>query len=230
MTLYHLHVVFARGGEGPPPRFISLIEHECRARGLSFAHCRSHDHAEAIRAAVLHGALGVGLLIDYMGRSFHADEELCHAVRDAGGLPVEDPERVRAFGSKAAMHLALARAGVTLPRTIIWPAGRPARDLTPTERILLGPRLVVKPSRGSGGAGVTLDADGSRTVLEAAMDDPEDDYLLQEFVRPLDLDGRPAWFRVYYCFGRVFPCLWHPVTHATALLSPQELRAYGLEE
>jgi hypothetical protein len=230
VSLYHLHIVFARGGDGPPPRFISLIEHECRARGMSFEHCRSHDHAEAIRAALLRGELSVDLLIDYMGRSFRHDEDLGRAVRAAGGLPVEDPERVRAYGSKATMHLALARAGVPLPRTVIWPAGRPARDLTPTERALLGEHLVVKPARGSGGSGVTLDADGSRAALEAAIDDPEDDYLLQEFVRPLDLDGRPAWFRVYHCFGQVFPCFWHPVTHATALVTPDELRAYGLSE
>jgi hypothetical protein len=147
VSLYHLHIVFARGGDGPPPRFISLIEHECRARGMSFEHCRSHDHAEAIRAALLRGELSVDLLIDYMGRSFRHDEDLGRAVRAAGGLPVEDPERVRAYGSKATMHLALARAGVPLPRTVIWPAGRPARDLTPTERALLGEHLVVKPAR-----------------------------------------------------------------------------------
>jgi hypothetical protein len=165
-----------------------------------------------------------------MGRSFGRDQLLAEAVRDAGGLPVEDPALVKVFGSKSAMHRALARAGVPLPRTLIWPAGRPPRHLTPIERVLLGERFVVKPARGSGGCGVTLQADGSRECLEAALDDPEDDFLLQEFVRPIDLGGQPAWFRVYNCFGRVFSCFWHPETHATRLVSPEELHAYGLHE
>jgi hypothetical protein len=230
VTLHRYNVVFARGGDGPPPRFISLIEHACHARGLSFAHCRAADHAEWLREGLLHGDIDVDLLIDYMGRSFRCDEELGRLVRERGGLPVEDPDRVRAFGCKAAMHLALARAGVPLPRTLIWRAGLPARDLTTHERLLLGHRFVVKPASGSGGRGVSMNVEGSRAALAEAMDDPEDDYLLQEQARPLQLDGRPAWFRVYNCFGRVFACFWHPETHATALVSPEELAAYGLWE
>lgn len=230
MSLYHLHLVVARGGDGPPPRFIALIERHARERGMHFHHCRSNDDAEAMLTAILRGALSVGLLIDYMGRSFRCDQELAEAVCAAGGLAVEDPARVRAFGSKAAMHSALACAGLALPRTLIWPAGRPARDLTLAERELLGERFVVKPARGSGGCGVSLAADGSRESLAAAIDDPDDDFLLQERVRPLELGGQPAWFRVYTCFGQVFPCFWHPETHATRLVSPAEVAAHGLGE
>jgi hypothetical protein len=227
-ALFHLHLVFARGGDGPPPRFISLIEHHAREAGLHFHHCRGNDDAEAMRAAILRGELTVDLLIDYMGRSFAHDVELAEAVRGAGGIPVEDPACVRRFGSKAAMHEALARAGVALPRTIIWPAERPPRALTAMERVLLGERFVVKPARGSGGCGVSLDVDGSAESLAAALDDPDDDFLLQERVRPLELDGQPAWFRVYNCFGRVFPCFWHPETHATRLVSAEEIDRYDL--
>ena len=230
MSLYHLHLVVARGGDGPPPRFLSLIERHARERGMDFYHCRTNAAAEAMHAAIVRGELRVGVLIDYMGRSFQRDRELAEAVRDAGGLAVEDPARVRAFGSKAAMHRALARAGLLLPRTLIWPAGTPPRDLTCAERALLGARFVVKPARGSGGCGVSLDADGSRESLEAAIGDSDDDFLLQERVWPLDLSGQPAWFRVYTCFGRVFPCFWHPETHATRLVSPAELAAHGLGE
>jgi len=230
VTLERFHLVFARGGDGPPPRFIALLEHECRARGLTFAHCRTHDHAAWLLHGLAQRALVVDMLVDYMGRSFRCDDALTRAVRERGGLVVEDPDRVRAYGSKAAMHLALVRAGVPLPRTLIWRAGRPVRELSPAERILLGQRFVVKPAHGSGCAGVSLHVDGSRAALEAAIDDPDDDYLLQEFVQPLSLDGRPAWFRVYNCFGHVFVCFWHPETHATSLVTPEELAAYGLGE
>jgi hypothetical protein len=228
--LFHLHIVVARGGDGPPPRFISLIEHHARNAGLAFHHCRGNDDAAAMHAAIFRGDLTVDLLIDYMGRSFACDTALAEAVRDTGGMPVEDPARVERYGSKAAMHQALADAGVQLPRTILWPAGRPPRALSSAERVLLGERFVVKPARGSGGCGVSLDVDGSAAALAAALDDREDDFLLQERVRPLEIDGQPAWFRVYNCFGRVFPCFWHPETHAARLLYPAEIDALGLHD
>jgi hypothetical protein len=228
--VHHFHLVFARGGDGPLPRFISLIEHACHAHGMTFGHCRTPDQAEWLLDRLRAGDLQIDVFVDYMGRSFRCDEALGRAVRDTGGLVVEDPDRVRAFGSKAAMHIALARAGVLLPRTLLWRSGQPVRDLTAAERILVGQRFVVKPANGCGGCGVAFLSDGSRAALAQALDDPDDEYLLQEFVSPLYLDGRPAWFRVYNCFGRVFPCFWDPSTHAAALVTPAELSAYGLSE
>lgn len=231
MSLHHFDIVFARRGEGLPPRFIRLLEREAHARDMIFVHCQHDDQAEMLRYALADGTLTVGCLIDYMGRSFRHDYELGCAVKDAGGLVVDDPDRVRVYGDKVVMHHELARARVELPRTLVWRSWRPSRDLTLAERDLLGRRIVCKPARGSGSGGVVLDMDGSRAALDAARDyDPEDDYLLQEFVTPLNLDGRAAWFRVYNCFGRVFACFWHPTTHETTPVSPAELALYGLHD
>jgi len=228
---HHFDIVFARREDGIPPRFVGMLEREARARGMIFFHCRNHDQAETLRYALRDGSLTVDCLIDYMGRSFHYDYELGCAVKDSGGMVLDDPDRVRIFGDKAVMHHELARAGVELPRTLIWRPDQPSRDLAADERRLLGGRLVCKPARGSGAGGVVLDMDGSRAALDDARDyDPEDHYLLQEFVAPLDLDSRPAWFRVYNCFGRIFVCFWHPETHETALVTPGEMAYYQLHE
>jgi hypothetical protein len=231
MPRHHFDIVFARRDDGIPPRFVGLLEREARARGLIFVHCRNHEQAETLRFALAGGSLTIDCLIDYMGRSFRHDYELGCAVKDTGGIVVDDPDRVRIYGDKAVMHQELAHAGVELPRTLIWRPDQPSRDLTPDERALLGPRIVCKPALGSGAGGVTLDMDGTHAALQAARDyDPDDHYLLQEFVAPVDLDGRPAWFRVYNCFGRIFACFWNPTTHATALVTPGELAAYRLHE
>ena len=231
MPRHHFDIVFARRDDGIPPRFVGLLEREARARGLIFVYCRNHDQAETLRFALAGGSLTIGCLIDYMGRSFRHDYELGCAAKDSGGIVVDDPDRVRIYGDKAVMHQELAHAGVELPRTLIWRPDQPSRDLTSDERALLGPRIVCKPALGSGADGVTLDMDGTRAALQAARDyDPDDHYLLQEFVAPVDLDGRPAWFRVYNCFGRIFACFWNPTTHATALVTPGELAAYRLHE
>lgn len=231
MAEYHFDLVFARRADGPAPRFLRLIEHEAQQRGLRFFHCQHHDHAEALCAAIEAGDVGVSLLIDYMGRSFGNDEELCTAVQRCGGIVIDDPAMVRRYGNKLAMHTALAEAGVMLPRTIIWPEGQACRGLSENEREWLGVPFVAKPSYGSGSCGVVLDMDGSyQSVERAAGAEADDDYLLQEFVHPLELDGRLAWFRVYNCFGRVFACFWNPYTHATTLVMPEEVTAYRLYE
>jgi hypothetical protein len=231
MSQHHFDIVFARRADGPPPRFIQLLEREARARGMVFVHCQNHDQAETLRYALADGSLRIDCLIDYMGRSFRHDYELGCAVKDSGGLVMDDPDRVRIFGDKAVMHQELARAGVALPHTLIWRPWQPSRDLTLAERDMLGRRIVCKPACGSGSGGVVLDMDGTTAALDDARDyDRDDHYLLQEFVAPLDLHGRPAWFRVYNCFGRIFACFWHPETHETMLVTPAEMLAYGLHD
>jgi hypothetical protein len=229
--LHHFDIVLARRADGPPPRFLSILDREARAHGMIFFHCQNHDQAEALRWALYRNELKIDCLIDYMGRSFRHDYELGCAVKDAGGLVLDDPDRVKIYGDKAVMHQELARIGITMPRTLLWRPGQASRDLTREERAYLGSRIVCKPANGSGSGGVTLDLLPTRAALEAARNyDPNDTYLLQKFVVPLDLHGRPAWFRVYNCFGKIFACFWHPETHATTLVTPAEMDTYHLHE
>jgi hypothetical protein len=229
-AMMQFDLVIARRADGPPPRFIMLMERYAHQAGLSFLHCRHPDQAEELLAALYANALRIGCLVDYMGASFRRDYELGCAVKDSGGLVVDDPDMVRLYGDKAVMHHALVQAGVSLPRTLILRAWQPNRDLTPAERDYLGPRIVLKPARGSGAGGVVFDLDGSAHAIAAAREyDPDDHYLLQEHITPVELGGRPAWFRVYNCFGRIACCFWHPLTHETVGISPQEFSAYGLE-
>lgn len=230
MAQHHFHIVFARRNEGEAvPRFIGMIERAAQARGMVFFHCRTHEQAEALREALGDGSLRIDCLVDYMGRSFRNDYELGRAVKDAGGLVLDDPDLVRVYGDKAVIHRALEQSGLAMPRTLLWPPAQPSRDLTPDERAYLGPQIVCKPARGSGSGGVVLDFAGTRAALDAARDyDDEDTYLLQEFVRPIEIDRRPAWFRVYNIFGTVLPCFWHPETHATELVTPAQAERHGL--
>lgn len=231
MPQHHFDLVLARRANGPTPRFLALLEHEARARGMVFFHCQNHDQAETLRHAVLRGELRIDCLVDYMGRSFVHDYELGCAVRDAGGIVLDDPDRVRFYGDKATMHQELARAGLAMPRTLIWRPGTASRDLTAAERAYLGGRIVCKPANGSGSGGVVLDMAPTGAALDDARDyDPGDSYLLQEYVEPLSLDGRPAWFRVYNCFSKIFACFWHPATHATTPVTTEEKVVYGLHE
>lgn len=230
--LHHFHIVFARRGDGgPAPRFVTMLEREAHERGMTFVHCQNHEQAETLRWELYRGHLHIDCLIDYMGRSFRNDYELGCAVKDTGGMVLDDPDRVKIYGDKAIIHQELEHVGLAMPRTLLWQPGDPNRDLTPEEQVYLGPRIVCKPARGSGSGGVVLGMAPTAAALADARDyDDEDTYLLQEFVEPIDLDGRPAWFRVYNCFGTIFPCFWNPESHATELVTPEQITRYGLYE
>jgi hypothetical protein len=42
------------------------------------------------------------------------------------------------------------------------------------------------------------------------------------------LDGRRAWFRIYFVDGNIHPCWWDPETHIFAPLNADEEQRFGL--
>ena len=126
------------------------------------------------------------------------------------------------------MHLELISAGVHTPYTILLSSflERPALphlDLTP-----LGQQFVIKPSNEGGGEGVILGAFSFDQILRARMQFPEQKYLLQATVTPRTIQGRPAWFRVFYSVGKTYPCWWHPLTHVFSSITQTEEHKYEL--
>jgi hypothetical protein len=87
---------------------------------------------------------------------------------------------------------------------------------------------VIKPSNEGGGAGVILGASSLDQILRARMEFPEQKYLLQSTVVPRTIQGRPAWFRVFYAVGNTYPCWWHPFTHVYAPVTAAEENRYEL--
>ena len=95
-------------------------------------------------------------------------------------------------------------------------------DLTP-----LGSRFFMKPVMGGGGEGV-VELSSRDEIAKTRLEFPEQKYLLQANIDPRTLDGRPAWFRIFYVGGEIWPCWWHPSTHVYAILSREEESQYGL--
>lgn len=129
---------------------------------------------------------------------------------------------------KATMHLELITAGINTPHTILLSPFLeqpvlPEIDLTP-----LGTQFVIKPSNEGGGEGVILGASSLDQILRARMEFPEQKYLLQSTVVPRTIQGRPAWFRVFYAVGKTYPCWWHPFTHVYAPVTAAEENRYEL--
>jgi len=51
---------------------------------------------------------------------------------------------------------------------------------------------------------------------------------LQATVTPRTIQGRPAWFRIFYAVGKTYPCWWHPLTHVFSAVTPSEESKYEL--
>lgn len=79
----------------------------------------------------------------------------------------------------------------------------------------IGLLFIIKPALGYGQRGVKVISSENplQEIADARLFDAGDNFLLQEFITPIELKGRPAWFRIYNLFGDIIPCWWHPTTH-----------------
>jgi hypothetical protein len=126
------------------------------------------------------------------------------------------------------MHLEFISAGIHTPHTIILPPFSLYSDVFPLDLSPLGEKFIVKPAHGGGGEGVVLEVSTIGQVLEARQAHPQDYYLLQTHIEPVQLACRPAWFRVLYCAGEVYPFWWDTRTHVYTPLEDEEEKLYGL--
>ncbi len=210
--------------------FILGIEDECSARGLTTYRIEDHNLAETLRM-LRAGELSFGAFFD---RASDADERYLElqAFVDTPGVRCFNPRRmvIRA-ADKATMHLELITHGVNVPNTIILPPASEGRDIAPgvsdLERI--GIPFVIKPANTTGGGtGVIMNATTPRQVAGARLDHPDDKYLVQERIDPMDLEGRRAWFRAYHAFGKVILCWWDDRTHQYTEVTDAEETRYDL--
>jgi hypothetical protein len=134
---------------------------------------------------------------------------------------------------KATMHLEFLTHGIEVPYTIIISPYNENNDiaLSLLELARLGRPFIIKPANTTGGGiGVVMGAESLKEVIDARRSNANDKYLLQETVKPVILNGRRAWFRVFYSFGTIIPCWWDDVTHVYAVLEETEEKQLGIEK
>lgn len=207
--------------------FVDMLRRAAVARGLSLG--------EAVPATVssVVGQLGsgVGRFSALLDRASDGDPAFLPLVDWAlrhGCLQINRHERAVRCRNKAAMHLEFITAGLRTPYTFLLPSYEEQPLLGEVDFSLLGDRFIVKPAHGGGGEGVVRHARTKEDVERARRTFPWDSYLVQAWVVPIALEGRPAWFRVLYCLGEVFPCWWDPRTHRYEVVGEGEQERYGL--
>ena len=206
--------------------FIHLVEDACRELGVSSYQVTPNNLLEFI-TALYKGEISFDILLD-RSQGDNRFLPINNWAKANNKKRINPPELSKWSEDKATMHLELINAGINTPYTILLASfieqpAPPQLDLSP-----LGGQFVIKPSNGGGGEGVVMGASSIDQILRARMEFPEQKYLLQANITPRTIQGRPAWFRVYYSNGNVYPCWWNPLTHVFAEVTQSEEYKYEL--
>ena len=206
--------------------FVHFIQRACSEQGLSLWQITPDNLLESI-TALYKGEESFNTLLD---RS-QGDDRFAPIIRWAkeyNRKRINPPELSAWSEDKATMHLELISAGIHTPYTILLSPFIEQPVLPPVDLIPLGHQFVIKPSHGGGSEGVVLGASSLDQILRARIQFPEQKYLVQATVTPRTIQGRPAWFRVFYAVGKTYPCWWHPLTHVYAIVTSSEEHRYEL--
>jgi hypothetical protein len=207
--------------------FVAILEAACLARGLSLWQVTPAN----ITAALETLSAPDTEVLSFLDRASEADVNFIPLVEWAAGhgvFEINSHERALHAVNKASMHLEFITAGLHTPHTIILPPYSQQTYLSFLDLSPLGGKFIVKPAHGGGGEGVVLEVATLGQVLEARQAHPQDYYLLQAHISPVQLAGRPAWFRVLFCGGRIYPFWWDMTTHVYVAVEEEEDKGFGL--
>ncbi len=207
--------------------FVALLNTACCSRGLSLLQI-TPDNLTDMLQSLLDQRIAFRAFLD---RATDTDARFFPAVQwacDHRVYCINPHERACHTWDKAAMHRALVKAGLHAPATIVLPPQKEQPTPQSIDLSSLGGSFTIKPAHGSGGAGVVTQATSLSQVLTARQEFSADTYLLQTHIVPVQLDSRPAWFRVIYCTGQVYPCWWNTSTHVYTPVTDADEAHYGL--
>lgn len=134
---------------------------------------------------------------------------------------------------KASMHLEFLTAGLEVPYSIIIPPHSEIETIfiSVEDLSLLGRPFIIKPCNTTGGGiGVVTGAETLKDVIQERALNSNDKYLLQEKIYPDVLNGRRAWFRCFWAFGKVIPVWWDDQTHLYSLMTLGDVSQHNLKK
>lgn len=211
--------------------FIHVVQRECAERGLDFflieplwvtpfLHAFERDEIWVRSLLNLHS-------------EHHLPQDPFHRLVELAdrrkSFVVDPPQIAQAAFDKARLHPRLCEASLQGPPTIIVPRAL-AREfrLTDEDREQLGAPFVIKPGRGYGKKGVIMDAASEADLARSIQAWPDENYLLQRKIVPRDLEGRPAYWRLFYVFGTVWWCWWDCFTDGYREVTQDEIDRHQL--
>lgn len=210
--------------------FVSLVEEKFQGAGLSTFVISEHNIDEVLEMVTnrrLHFSY-------YLDRAWDVDERfenLGRVLTRRRSYLFNPYKKVLHAIDKASMHLEFITGGLNVPYSIIIPPHNENEELLISVEDLakLGRPFIIKPCNTTGGGiGVVTGAETLKEILDERIINSDDKYLLQEKIYPKILDGRRAWFRSFWAFGKPIPVWWDDQTHIYDNILPEHFKNFRL--
>lgn len=211
--------------------FIRLIEEKFQAAGLSTFVISDYNINE-VHDKVVHRKLHFNF---YFDRAWDVDaryEALGKILTRRRCVILNSYKNVLHAIDKASMHLEFITAGLHVPHSIIIPPHKEKEHLfiSLEDLAMLGRPFIIKPCNTTGGGmGVVTGAETLKEILDERANNSGDKYILQKKIYPKFLDGKRAWFRSFWAFGKPIPVWWDDSTHLYEIISPAEYDTFKLK-
>ncbi|HZW39959.1 MAG TPA: hypothetical protein VFF33_11725 [Ignavibacteriaceae bacterium] len=212
--------------------FLALIESSFKSAGLSTFIISDHNIDE-VTDLVINKKIYFNT---YLDRAWDVDDRYSNLgkILHRRHTYIFNPyKNVLHAIDKASMHLEFITAGLNVPYSIIIPPFYEEEDIfiSVDNLAFLGRPFIIKPCNTTGGGiGVVTGAETLREVLEERSNLSNDKYILQEKVHPTYINGKRAWFRCFWAFGKVIPVYWDDQTHLYSEFQPPEVRMFNYKK
>jgi glutathione synthase/RimK-type ligase-like ATP-grasp enzyme len=212
--------------------FVNAVENILQNEGLTtfrISHYNIYETTERVKNRKLH-------FLSYLDRASDVDKdftELGEILKRRKCRIFNPYERIEHSTDKASMHLEFITGGLDVPYSIIIPPHKDSSSikLSLEELAVLGRPFIIKPCNTTGGGiGVVKGAETLKEVLDERKNLEDDKYILQERIVPKYLDGKRAWFRCFWAFGKSFCCWWDDQTHLYSILTREEIELFKLNK
>ena len=210
--------------------FINLIEEILHKAGLSTFVVQGHNIDE-VTEKVRERKLFFRFYLDRASDAEPSFEEIAKILTRRKTTIINPYKKVHSAIDKASMHLEFINAGLNVPYSIIIPPRNEFENIKLTVEDLssLGRPFIIKPCNTTGGGvGVVTGAETLMEILQQRIINSNDKYILQEKIYPTILEGRRAWFRCFWAFGKPVAVWWDDKTHIYQELSEEEMLEFGL--
>jgi len=211
--------------------FVSILARKLESENLS-VRVYLPDDFKKVMEKLHRGTLSFKTVIDRASDIDDNCELIVNRLNRQKTLIVNDPSNVRHSSDKASMHLEFITAGIYVPYTIIISPYSAQQEvaLNIDQLACLGRPFIIKPANTTGGGiGVVTGAESLREVIDTRQHNKDEKYLLQKKIEPTNLDGRRAWFRPFYVFGKIFICWWDDLSHIYFETLTHEIKKYNLK-
>lgn len=209
--------------------FIRRFDEMCQNEGVNAIFINPANLNE-IHEQVHNNRLRFKVLLDRASDTDETFDPFIDRIILSGTKTLNEARHAIKAVDKATMHLEFLVKGIDVPYSIIFSPSNDFDQLTDKAIDKIGRPFIIKPAHGGGGEGVE-EAESVENIEDIHNEHEEDKYLLQEKVFPIDLNGKQAYFRIFYVCGHIIPCWWNDKTHVFGdIVNKEEEKKYGLRK